>query len=475
MRTVRKNDPDYWETQKNYNKKLTELYGKERLPKIAKPSLYINCKYEENPFERIILGKFKISSKLSNQDYLRARSKNLGSFVKNPTKLKRKDKHLFSVTLLSKDIIEAVSYILSRSYDEIKCVRHSYFAGFNYSFIIKNNGMNYSEALAGSGETAVMLLVSQIEECENGSLIMLDEPEFSLHPSAQKKLIEYLAYKCKSSGHQIFVSTHSTHMVESLSPESIRLLYFIGDKVSIRSANAFEAFNNIGASFIKPTILVEDILSRRVIEVVASNAGAEYKDALDVNVCPGGESDMILKYMPVMSQSNGRAYFLSDGDKNKNLPFREDDKIPDSDIDGYLKNILGGTPLLNKNSNETDSSPSRIKHKRDLINFIYRNLDYLPFDTPEKLIVEAHLEMKNADMMRIYEKLKSEKNDIRIWKETIKEYAREKGGQLEGELPTSNDIFETQKRLLKEIPKEYPAFIQLKAILDKIVERASLR
>ena len=67
----------------------------------------------------------------------------------------------------------------------------------------------YSEANAGSGEVAVIQLVKKIEEAQEYSLILLDEPEVSIHPGAQEKLKEYLLEVTKRKKLQVVISSHS--------------------------------------------------------------------------------------------------------------------------------------------------------------------------------------------------------------------------------------------------------------------------
>lgn len=50
---------------------------------------------------------------------------------------------------------------------------------------------------------------------------MIDEPEVSLHPRAQYKLIEYFLDAIKRKHIQMIVTTHSEHIVEMLPKEAI--------------------------------------------------------------------------------------------------------------------------------------------------------------------------------------------------------------------------------------------------------------
>lgn len=69
--------------------------------------------------------------------------------------------------------------------------------------------MGYSEANAGSGEIAVVQLVRRIEKARDYSLVLLDEPEVSLHPGAQENLKEYLLEAIKTKNYKwLFLLIH---------------------------------------------------------------------------------------------------------------------------------------------------------------------------------------------------------------------------------------------------------------------------
>ena len=55
------------------------------------------------------------------------------------------------------------------------------------------------------------------------SIILIDEPELSLHPKWQQRIIE--VYKKIGENNQIIVATHSPHILGSVSNENIFILY----------------------------------------------------------------------------------------------------------------------------------------------------------------------------------------------------------------------------------------------------------
>ena len=75
-----------------------------------------------------------------------------------------------------------------------------------------------------SGEKQLFLRTLSIKMLEpNNSIILIDEPELSLHPKWQQRIIE--VYKKIGENNQIIIATHSPHILGSVSNENIFILY----------------------------------------------------------------------------------------------------------------------------------------------------------------------------------------------------------------------------------------------------------
>ena len=75
-----------------------------------------------------------------------------------------------------------------------------------------------------SGEKQLFLRTLSIKMLEpNNSIILIDEPELSLHPKWQQRIIE--VYKKIGENNQIILATHSPHILGSVSNENIFILY----------------------------------------------------------------------------------------------------------------------------------------------------------------------------------------------------------------------------------------------------------
>ena len=75
-----------------------------------------------------------------------------------------------------------------------------------------------------SGEKQLFLRTLSIKMLEpKNSIILIDEPELSLHPKWQQRIVE--VYKNIGENNQIIVATHSPHILGSVSNENIFILY----------------------------------------------------------------------------------------------------------------------------------------------------------------------------------------------------------------------------------------------------------
>ena len=75
-----------------------------------------------------------------------------------------------------------------------------------------------------SGEKQLFLRTLSIKMLEpKNSIILIDEPELSLHPKWQQRIVE--VYKKIGENNQIIVATHSPHILGSVSNENIFILY----------------------------------------------------------------------------------------------------------------------------------------------------------------------------------------------------------------------------------------------------------
>lgn len=295
---------------------------------------------------------------------------------------------ILTVTMdFDEDQIGFVSDILGRQYTRIRLIEHGFFDVSGWTALLGSNGAQYSEAWAGSGEFAVVQMVRLLTTCEDSSLVILDEPEVSLHPAAQKRLADLLRLVVVQKSLQIVMSTHSPTLIEQLPPEAIKVLQLRSDgQVELRSQRSHpnEAFVVLGQSFSKPTIYVEDRLAAAVTTYALRMRNSTLAESVDVRVYPGGARSITTRAVATWSVGGTeKVLVMLDGDM-KPTDTRTGRAVPDADLDGYLKALAGGKPRIDRPSGVVDES-----HKRAYVSWWEHNVRFLPGDdNPESLLLD---------------------------------------------------------------------------------------
>lgn len=89
----------------------------------------------------------------------------------------------------------------------------------------------------------------------NNSILLVDEPENSLHPSWQQRILSL--YKKSGKNNQVFIATHSPFIISSSSPENIILLSPEMETVKLRAFNMGKDCNQPTKGLDPNRVLVE--------------------------------------------------------------------------------------------------------------------------------------------------------------------------------------------------------------------------
>ena len=460
-------DPDYWEPSrpliKDGMKKLSDyqtddLYpeyrSKTRWNAIDKEIIYIDFRAEISAFDKYIyFGELSRSKQInSKQDYLRKQSKHLYSSIINKLKsyLYYGYEKLECNRDLDPDEVNWISYILGKKYVSGKYIEHKFFKDWGMSIIFETAHKKYSEAFAGSGEMAVASLVIKVLEAKNNTLILLDEPEVSLHPGAQKRLKLFILNQIKIKKHQVVLSTHSPSLVEGMPKEAIKVFctnektgkFFVKSDVY-----PDEAFFHIGQQTTsKKIIIVEDRLAKSLLERVLNIMGEETESLFDVDYVPGG-ADAIAKYYAPTYKSN--VYIIFDGDKKLKDNHYTTDDIPaseDVNLDKYILEQTGVKPIFITDSNNENQ---KICMQRDFLKFYEKNVFYLPRETPEEFILGNNGYTDNKDVIDY----KTEFEDI----------AKSNLGVTS---VSGDEIFHTQRTELNKVPNDCKEIVEIIDVIN---------
>lgn len=149
----------------------------------------------------------------------------IGSYLPKIEKFDFVYKYPNEVQLLGESSVEGptkdwICKILSRNYDQITAKEFALRRRKGKINSVKQADVAYSEAQMGFSEARSQYLVRVLEDLPEKSCVLIEEPEISLHPSAQYHFGCYLVDVCIRKGHQIFLATHSEPLLKALPKES---------------------------------------------------------------------------------------------------------------------------------------------------------------------------------------------------------------------------------------------------------------
>lgn len=129
----------------------------------------------------------------------------------------------------------------------------------------------YSEKNFSLGEICILKLLRKLSSCKRGAMILIDEIELALHPTAQAELLEYLKRIAIDKSLTVVVSTHSATLIKQASRGSILHLQSDVNGHVICAKNCFPsyvlgalAYQEESASDV--VIYVEDEAARTILE-----------------------------------------------------------------------------------------------------------------------------------------------------------------------------------------------------------------
>jgi predicted ATPase len=403
-RILKRNNPDYWETSRPL-----QSYGMNKLPArvsrnrpINKNVIYLDFRAELSAFDKYFYYETpppNLSSK-SKQDYLRIKSKTLNNIFNGKYDIvlsKGQKPQNEIITNLSNDELKEISIILGKIYIEGKVIKHRLFHTWGYSILLKNKYCKYSEAFAGSGEISVVRLVQNILNAKEGSLILLDEPEVSLHPGAQKRLQFFLLDQIKKKKHQVIISTHSASLIEALPKEAIKVFFQKMDNGKfIIKENILpeEAFYFIGQEIDeKISIIVEDVLAKKLLNKVLEELGSEVINLFNILFLPGGAGTINKYYIPIFNNANiQKSFFVFDGDQKLVDTLFDCQNLQELDKTiSFLKQIIldqtnCDIPFYVDGNVEGGNQDQRIIMMINYLNYYKNHVYYLPLSLPEDII-----------------------------------------------------------------------------------------
>ena len=172
----------------------------------------------------------------------------------------------------------------------------------------------------GAGEQKIIRLVNGLEALPERSLILLEEPEITLHPDAQRGLTWYLMTLSRRKGHQILIATHSQEIFQTL-PIQGRILLVrdrhgnvqVLPKVKYLEA-ARELSSNVRSN--KDLILVEDGTAKLLLTELLTRYNRKLKDSAEI--VPVGNTKDVYRLVKIFRDQGINAIGVRDPDIGSN-------------------------------------------------------------------------------------------------------------------------------------------------------------
>ena len=206
---------DYAASRGSFNDFLLRIDSKVRPKIIYMPAEISFEKFsmKEKSYEYNYSFKNIVDRKMINDVPSYISSKILDSLIKNENMTAKKATEIAcnEINSIFKDLeIDAQMSGLRKDGEKIPLFRNS--SGKEFDI----NGLS-------SGEKQLFVRALTLKMINaNNSIILIDEPEISLHPKWQQKILK--VYERIGDNNQIIVATHSPHIVSSAKPESVFLL-----------------------------------------------------------------------------------------------------------------------------------------------------------------------------------------------------------------------------------------------------------
>jgi hypothetical protein len=334
---------------------------------------------------------------------------------------------------------------------------------------MKSASLQYTEAFAGSGEFSVVALVYAVHKANEASLILLDEPEVSLHPGAQERLMSYMAEAVKTKRHQVVLSTHSPAIVRNLPPNAIKLLMLdaFSGKVVLPKQESFpeEAFFHLGEPPAgKRMIVVEDRLATAMVQKVLQSEGEAFSQLFKVIYYPGGASSMWTHHAPAYAaEGRDNVLFLLDGDQFRSVIPQSKD-IPDAKNGALAETIKSFTgcaidfPI--DGGVGGGNREQLVAAQRTFIDWAQKYVRFLPDTNPEAFVWNNMKRERTKDEAPVKDAKKhfeTHTKDLLALKDFVK--------------VSGDDIFNAQRFALATIPDDHPGFKEIKTILHAFAKK----
>lgn len=210
---------------------------------------------------------------------------------------------------------DCICMTLGLEYDSVDATTVSYSGKEGEVATVQRGGVAYSEMHMGYGEGRSQYLIQALETLPDRSLVLIEEPETSLHPSAQYQFGRYLVDVTIAKRHQILLTTHSEYILEALPTRARVYLQRTGGGVeTIPGLTAIQARSLMTDGNVPAlSVLVEDDCARAVLHEIIRRVDPVFLSS--IKVCAVGGAETIATTIRALAGTGLKVAAVRDGDK----------------------------------------------------------------------------------------------------------------------------------------------------------------
>lgn len=233
-----------------------------------------------------------------------------------------KNIQLTEVRSISENTIRKMAKIIGNKYDNVIFQGISHHGRELEIGVATRLGASYSENNMGFGEGRILYTVDKLENSPQKSLFIIEEPETSLHESAQHKFAKYLLEVCIRKQHQIILSTHSSVIIDALPSVSRKLMVQneLGVKI-IDNTSSYHAKSILSDGHNNGLVIcVEDDFARMILREAIRIIEADMLK--QISIFPMGNTDAVRSSVGYFNSIGINSIGIRDADKGENIAER---------------------------------------------------------------------------------------------------------------------------------------------------------
>lgn len=220
--------------------------------------------------------------------------------------------------ILDEESIRGISYVLGRPYAAARFTSTDIDPKKEVG-ILTNPFGEVSQFHQGAGEDATLDLFKLLQSMPDQSLLIIDEVEASLHPAAQRRLIQYLLKVARAKKLQIILSTHSSNVLDEIPTEGrIMLLQTQNNKEILYRVSSRFALSSMDESWHPELfVFVEDEEAETIINEIIKKKDSTGRLLNRISIKPIGDYSVVDTFARLINEGKlpYKGIAIVDGDK----------------------------------------------------------------------------------------------------------------------------------------------------------------